>query len=175
MTGFINTFVYSLSYSQSVIALPLIYPLHKSLGHAVRFLATDLSQELSLQITTKSSCHFLQLPIPKIRPSSLPTTVLYSYNCQLRNSPDLQPLCTDPMENSLYCWRNRFTAPLLSSGHFIVVTSLSGKVCTGPLPSNGLRIVACTCVAGMRLPSRCLAMGIHITIPNRSLYALSSM
>jgi hypothetical protein len=59
MIGFINTFVYNLSYSQSIIALSLIYPLQKSLGHAIRFLATDLSQELSFQITIKSSCHFL--------------------------------------------------------------------------------------------------------------------
>jgi hypothetical protein len=72
------------------MALLKMYPLHKSLGHAIRFLATDLSQELSYQITMKSSYHFLQLPIPKDRPNSLPTTVLYSYNnCQLRNSPIL--------------------------------------------------------------------------------------
>jgi hypothetical protein len=50
--------LYNLSYSQSIIALPLIYPLHKSLGHAIRFLATDLLQELSLQITMRSSGHF---------------------------------------------------------------------------------------------------------------------
>jgi hypothetical protein len=54
MTGFINTFVYDPSYSQSVIPLLLIYPLHKSLGHTIRFLATDLSQELSLQTTMKA-------------------------------------------------------------------------------------------------------------------------
>jgi hypothetical protein len=40
MIGFVDTFFYNLSYSQSIIALPLIYPLHKSLGHAIRFLAT---------------------------------------------------------------------------------------------------------------------------------------
>jgi hypothetical protein len=34
MTGFINTFVYKFSWSQSIIALALIYALHKSLGHA---------------------------------------------------------------------------------------------------------------------------------------------
>jgi hypothetical protein len=59
MIGFIDTFSYNLSYSQSIIALPLIYPLHRSLLHAIRFLATDFSQELSLQVTVKSSCHFL--------------------------------------------------------------------------------------------------------------------
>jgi hypothetical protein len=35
--------------------LPLTYPLHTSLGHAVHFLAIDLSQ---IQITMKSSYHF---------------------------------------------------------------------------------------------------------------------
>jgi hypothetical protein len=59
MIGFINTFVYNLSYSQSIITLSLIYPLHKSLGHVIRFLATDLSQKLALQITMKSSCRLL--------------------------------------------------------------------------------------------------------------------
>jgi hypothetical protein len=34
MIGFINTFFYNLSLSQSIIALPLIYPLHESLGQA---------------------------------------------------------------------------------------------------------------------------------------------
>jgi hypothetical protein len=42
MIAFIDTF-YNLSYSQSVIVLQLIYPLHKLLGHAIRFLATDLN------------------------------------------------------------------------------------------------------------------------------------
>jgi uncharacterized membrane protein YqhA len=59
MIGFIDTFFYNLFYLQSIIALTPIYPLRKSLGHAIRFLATDLSQELSLQIIMKSSCHFL--------------------------------------------------------------------------------------------------------------------
>jgi hypothetical protein len=54
MTGFIDTFFYNLSYTQSVIALLLSYLLHKSLGHAIRFLAMDLSQELSFQITMGS-------------------------------------------------------------------------------------------------------------------------
>jgi hypothetical protein len=48
MIRFINTFVYNLSYSQSITELLLIYPLQKSLEHAIRFLETDLSQELSL-------------------------------------------------------------------------------------------------------------------------------
>jgi hypothetical protein len=52
------THLYNISYSQSIIALPLIYRLHKSLRHALRFVTTDFSHELSLQITMKSSHHF---------------------------------------------------------------------------------------------------------------------
>jgi hypothetical protein len=36
---------------------------------------------------------------------------------------------------------------------------------TAPLPFNIIPNFACTCVAGMPLPNRCLAMGIHVTIP----------
>jgi hypothetical protein len=46
MMGFIDAFFYNLSYSQSIKVLPITYPLHKSLGHAVRFLAMDLLEEL---------------------------------------------------------------------------------------------------------------------------------
>jgi hypothetical protein len=35
---------------------------------------------------------------------------------------------------------------------------------TGPLPSNGCPIVTFTCVAGICFPTRCLAMGIHVTV-----------
>jgi hypothetical protein len=38
------------------------------------------------------------------------------------------------------------------------------NVFTDPMPSNGYHIVSCTCVAGMCLPTRYLAMGIHVTI-----------
>jgi hypothetical protein len=34
----------------------------------------------------------------------------------------------------------------------------------GPLHSNGCPIVACARVAGMCLPTRCLAMGINVTL-----------
>jgi hypothetical protein len=36
---------------------------------------------------------------------------------------------------------------------------------SAPLPSNRNPIVAYTCVVWMRSPSRCLSMGIHVTIP----------
>jgi hypothetical protein len=72
MIGFIDNFFYNLFYSQSIIALPLIHPLHKSLGHAIRFLATDLSQEFLFQITMKSSFYFLfsHLGMPSLHNST---------------------------------------------------------------------------------------------------------
>jgi hypothetical protein len=71
MIRFVDTF-YNLFYSESIIALFLIYPIRKSLGHAIRFPVTDLSQELSLQITMKSSCHFLvnRLVMPTLQNST---------------------------------------------------------------------------------------------------------
>jgi hypothetical protein len=68
------------------MALSLIHPLHKSLGHAVRFLTTDLLQEPSLQITMKSSCHFLfnHLGLPTLQNST-----------QFSNSNSLIPLATN--------------------------------------------------------------------------------
>jgi hypothetical protein len=80
MTGFINIFVYSLSQSQSITALSLLYPLHKSLGHVIRFLATNLSQKQSLQITMKSSCHLLfnHLGLPTLQNSTQ-----FSSSCSL--------------------------------------------------------------------------------------------
>jgi hypothetical protein len=46
-------------------------------------------------------------------------------------------------ENSLYCWQG---------------------ICTASLHSNECPIVACTCLEGMCLQTRCLAMGMHIKI-----------
>jgi hypothetical protein len=46
-------------------------------------------------------------------------------------------------KHSLYCWQSLFTVPF---------------------PSNRRPIVACSCVAGMRLAARCLTVDIHLTI-----------
>jgi hypothetical protein len=80
----------------------------------------------------KSSCHFLQLPIPKTRLSSLPTTVLCSYNnCQLSLSLMLRltvsrPVCLGIKDPSgtydqilIFVWQLRvcrFGAPCLTRG-----------------------------------------------------------
>jgi hypothetical protein len=73
-------------YSQPIIPLALIYPLHKPLARAISFLVTDLSKELSLQITMKSSCHFLPNHLeyrPSRTRSSCPilfSNLCYSFN-----------------------------------------------------------------------------------------------
>jgi hypothetical protein len=51
MIGFIGTSLQSLLITINYSAIANL-PTSESLGHAIRFLATDLSQELSLQITT---------------------------------------------------------------------------------------------------------------------------
>jgi hypothetical protein len=103
MIGFIDAFFYSLSNSQPIIELSLIYPLHKSLGHALRFLATDLSQELSLQITMKSSYNFL---INHLGMSILQNSVQFSNANSLillaKNRHSLHGSGTDDIENTFY-------------------------------------------------------------------------
>jgi hypothetical protein len=66
------------------MALSLICTFHKSLGHAIRFLATDLSQEVSLQTTMKSSCRclFNHLGLPTLQNS----TQFSNYNSLIESS-----------------------------------------------------------------------------------------
>jgi hypothetical protein len=45
-------------------------------------------------------------------------------------------------------------------------------VFTASLPSNRRSIVACACVVGMCLPTRCLAMGIHVTAFKAAVYRI---
>jgi hypothetical protein len=54
MMGLIDTF----SLQSLLFTISYSYPLHKLPGHAIRFLETDLSQEITFQITVKPSCHF---------------------------------------------------------------------------------------------------------------------
>jgi hypothetical protein len=105
--GFINAFLYNLYYLQSIIALSLIHPLHKSLGHAPY---SSLYLELLL------ASQFASL-----------ITILHGPNGKYR----------------LYCWRSLFTAQL---------------------SSNGRPIVARSCVSGMCLPTRCLAMDFRLFV-----------
>jgi hypothetical protein len=44
----------------------------------------------------------------------------------------------------------------------------------GPLPSNRRPTVACACIAGMCLPTRCLAVDIHVTISMRVRHTLNT-
>jgi hypothetical protein len=145
----LNTFVYNLFYSQSIIELSLIYPFYTSLGSAIHFMPTDISRELSLQITMKSSCNFLfnHLGMPTIHNSTQFSHVNsliqfspdYSYNCQLRSSLLLHQLCMDPTENTV---------------------GINEEAC---LPRRCLAVdfifFACLCVVGMCLKIRYLVTG----------------
>jgi hypothetical protein len=117
MIGFINTFVYNLSNSQSIIALPLIYPFQQSLRDTIRFPATDLSQQLSFQITMKSSCHFLfdHLGMTTLQNSTKFSNV-NSLIQSIYNRPSLHSRDTDHIENTFY-WGCVFTVLLSNTGN----------------------------------------------------------
>jgi hypothetical protein len=154
MIGFINIFVYNLSSSQSIIALSPIYPFHKSLGHSIPFLATDLSQELSLQITMKSSYFFFNhLGMPTLQNST-----------QFSNANSLISVVPSnwlPSIDAASTYRKHVVRVRMYGADYIenTASSIVAKAC---LPRSCLAIRVFV-VAGMRLPSRFLAMGIHFT------------
>jgi hypothetical protein len=145
--GFISTFVYNVSYSKSPTALLLIYPFHKSLRHAIRFLVTDLSQELSFQIAMKTSYHFLfnHLGLPNHQFSSY-----NSLNPLATNRLSLHKLGMDLRENTCHVSECVFIGPLPSAEH--------GEDHIENTSSNYFSIVACAHFG------RCLEMGVHVTI-----------
>jgi hypothetical protein len=83
----------------SYSAVSILHTFQFTVAHALgfsaitsRIQATDLSQShWNFKPHVKSSLHshFLQLPIPKTRPNSLPTMVLYSYSFWTPNSKSL--------------------------------------------------------------------------------------
>jgi hypothetical protein len=88
-----------------------------SVVFAIRFLATDLSQELSLQITMNSSCHFL---FNHLWPPTLQNSTQFS------NSNSLVPLATKIL------WLCRLGSDLTEN-----TCHVSECVFIGPLPSTG--------------------------------------
>jgi hypothetical protein len=62
-----------------------------------------------------------------------------------------------------------YSASTLLSSRTLLMTTFARTtrkktVFTSPLPNNGrLSVVACACIAWMCLPSRCIAVGIHVT------------
>jgi hypothetical protein len=124
-----------------------------ALGFSVftsRILATDLSQShCNFKSHVKSSCHrlipflpFLRLPIPRLNSTAL------DY-CSI-----------------LLCTPSPTVAPALlntSYNHFVWISRKTPCIVV-PLPINRRPIIACSCVADMCLHTRCLAMGIHVTI-----------
>jgi hypothetical protein len=122
-----------------------------ALGFSVctsRILATDLSQShCYFKSHMKSSCHSLIsfLPFPPADNSEgsnrlLSATVFY-LSCLL--CPFIVFRSRQHRKHSLYCWRGVFTTLL---------------------PSNRRPIIARFRFAGVCLPSRCLALCIHVTI-----------
>jgi hypothetical protein len=144
-------------------ALAILHTSQFTVAHALgfsvftsRILATDISQShCNFKSHAKCSFHSLIPFLPlfcscQFRRLVL-TTVLYSY---LVTTPShlICPFITPPhgphRKHSLYFY---------------------GGVFTCPLPSNGRPSVACLLFPGMRLPSRCIAMGIHVTISIRDM------
>jgi hypothetical protein len=156
MIGFIDPFFYNHSYSKSIIALTLVYPLHKSLGHAIRFLATDLSQELLLQISTNSSCHFSfnHLGMPTLQNSNQFSNVNSPISLVLSNWL--------PCIYAAQTYRKHVSRVRIRGADHVenIAFSIVTKVY---LPHRCLKIEVVV-VADMPLPSRCLAMDIHVTI-----------
>jgi hypothetical protein len=162
MIGFIYTiYIYTFrdyrQYNAIAILHTFQFTVTNALGFSVltsRILATDLSQShcnynSHMKYSWHNLIHFLPLPVyhhlpsPEIDPI-LSTILLYSVLlCSVFWLCPLITLCTDPTENTVfYCQECLFT---------------------DPLPSNRCPSLACTCFAGMCLPSRCLAMSIHVT------------
>jgi hypothetical protein len=144
----------------SAIAIPhnFQFTVTHALGFSVfsrRILATDLSQSHShFKSHMHSSCNslipFLPFLLSHLR---LPSTELFPVPSRLL-------LSTAETPSRLLC---PLTSRTDSTGN--IVFYCQGCVLTGPLLINGrLSIVACACVAGKYLQSRCLAMGIHVKI-----------
>jgi hypothetical protein len=94
----------------------------------------------------KCSCHSL-IPFLRILKTQLDYSRLLFYTPLYSVYSDyalLQLLGTDSTENTVF--------------------SCQECMFTGLLRSSGCPIVVCACVAGMYLPTCCLAIGIHITL-----------
>jgi hypothetical protein len=172
MIGFINTFLYNLSLSQSIIALSLIYPLHKSLGHAK-------SSQSSLVVFWQQICNSLTVTTAHIkssfqRPTPLYSFVLLQFLFSFYHWLPIYDWTTYIVSRRahrkhcfLYCSEGIFTAPLPSNGSI----RCRGNMFSDPLPSNGhganhkentscnpFSIVVCAYFG------RCLEVGLHVTI-----------
>jgi hypothetical protein len=114
--------------------LSLIYPLHKSLGHAE-------SSQSSLVISWQRIYSSCIVTSTHIKASFCRLTSLFSVVrlctharfatlSQLRDSTLLYPLCTDPTENTVsQKFVGVFTAPLPRSGRPIVPRYASARAC----------------------------------------------
>jgi hypothetical protein len=149
--GFINTFFYNLSYSQSIIMLLLIYLLHKSLGY------------------TKSSQSSLVISWQRIYNSLTVTTAHARSSFHMLSLLLTGWLLTDNWTSDFrltdnYCWL--LVIQIQVGPHHIENTASTIVVFTVPQHSNiSYPITSCVFVAaGMCLASHCIEMGLHVTI-----------
>jgi hypothetical protein len=176
MIGFINTFCYNVSKSQSIIAPSLIYPLHQSLGHAkssqsslvvswqriyksltvttkhIKFLFSQANSVLLLCILS-----ILILVLPQLSASELDSLISTLHGLHGKHS--------------LYCWQSLFTAPL---PNYISPTlphvCFCGNVFIDPLPKNAHgadHIVNNSCnifsIVACAYFGRSLKLGLYVT------------
>jgi hypothetical protein len=137
MIGFINTFSYNLSYSQSIIAPPLIYPLHKSLGHTK-------SSQSSLVVSWQRIYNSLIVTKAHIKSSfrrltSLYSVILLQFSFSYSDWLPIHDWTTYIVSRRirrkhifLYCCEGIFTAPLPSYRSI----RCRGNMFSDRLPSN---------------------------------------
>jgi hypothetical protein len=179
MIGFIDTLYIVLgtvgNYSAIVILHAFQFTVPYALGFSVfpsRILATELSQfhwhfKSHMKYSFRSLIPFLalilRLPIPKTRLNSIPSSQAHiPTGWHLDLDPSL------PTRLFCFCYSYYMSSDILCP--FIIPRHephgnplhCQGCVFTGPLHSNGYPVVAYAYVTGMCLPSRCLAMGMHI-------------
>jgi hypothetical protein len=161
---------------QVITALSLFYTISSSPLHTyTRILSLHYSHpgnwfitvSLSLQITPEVFFSqpnpfrtlILQLLLSKSRLNSIPTSYLGRLASR---SPTLHFRLL--FYTILLYASNNFLCPLITHRH--AAHGQHGGVFTGPLPSNGYPIVACACVGGMCILSRCPVMGIQVRVYN---------
>jgi hypothetical protein len=156
------------------ITLSLIYTLHRYtrsrilglhwpyLGNG--FITVSLALQITLEVFFAPSDSFLafilRLPVPKTGLNSIPL-LPSSYPGSSKLDPSL-PTATATLLDSVASSDCLFISPRHGPRRKRSLCC-QGGVFTGPLPSNGHAIVHVP-FAGMFLPSRCLAVGIHVTV-----------
>jgi hypothetical protein len=161
LIGFIAPYTITQIRTSNYSAIAILRTFQFTVAHALGFsaftshiLATDLSQShCNFKSRVKTSCHslipvlpFLQLPFPKTR---LDSRLLFYTPCYSASTPTVLP------NTSYYPFaRNpRKTPSSVVQNARLLVHYLARDV-----------LLLSACVAGLCLPTRCLAVDVHITI-----------